>query len=291
MELSDLTLKTLRTVAAFPPIATLRRKNFERKFATHRDAQYFHGIFDTFEEAKASAPSTKPIGYDNHDAASLYRKMTSAIYPRDYPMMFWLERRLQGGARRIFDLGGHIGITYYAFRNYLNYPQDLRWIVHDVPAVLEDGRRWAADHDSSRQLEFAQNLSEGAVNCDVLYANGSLQYIKDDLSRLLNGVDPLPRSLLINQLPVHDTLSYWTLQSIGIAFCPYRIFRQSDFVSSLTELGYTLRDQWQCPEKSCDIAFEHRHSLDHYRGYYFELERGSPQASSFQGGALLSGKS
>jgi putative methyltransferase (TIGR04325 family) len=70
----------------------------------------------------------------------MYLERTKVIYPADYPVMFWLEKFIGEGCRKFFDLGGHIGVSYYAYQLHIGYPQDLRWTVCDVPAVVAKGR-------------------------------------------------------------------------------------------------------------------------------------------------------
>lgn len=61
---------------------------------------------------------------------------------------------------------------------------------------------------------------------------------------------------------------YFTLQSIGTAFCPYRIAAYAPFLEGFTRLGYQIVDRWQNPDKHCQIAFEPEHSVDVYHGFY-----------------------
>ena len=70
---------------------------------------------------------------------------------------------------------------------------------------------------------------------------------------------------------MHDSLDYWTVQSTGKAFCPYRIQRRDAFFGALEKLGYKTQDVWENAEKRCAIAFDPEHSLDVYYGAAFRL--------------------
>jgi putative methyltransferase (TIGR04325 family) len=247
----------------------LRRQSFDREFATARQAHMFRGVFDTFEAAQASAPPSKPIGYDIPEAGEMYRERTRQVYPGDYPVMFWLDRLFAAGGRRIVDIGGHIGVSYYAYQQYLDFPSDLEWVVYDVPAVLASGRELAAKNDSLGRLSFTSSL-DSLKTADIVTASGSLQYLPEALDALLLRNEARPRWLLPNLLPVHPSKQYFTLQSIGLSFCPYRIYGEPQLIGSLEKLGYARRDAWNNAEKSCGVAFDREHSLDHYRGYLFE---------------------
>lgn len=98
---------------------------------------------------------------------------------------------------------------------------------------------------------------------------GSLQYLPDTLAARLAALASRPRHLLLNLTPLHETRSFFTLQSIGTAYCPYRICAAGPFIESLANLGYDLVDQWENPEKRCEIAFHPEHSLDRYHGFHF----------------------
>jgi putative methyltransferase (TIGR04325 family) len=269
MDLLSLGMSAVRGLAASPPAMYLRRRRFDAEFAAARQAHLFRGVYPSFAAAQASAPPSKPIGYDIPEAAAMYKERTRQVYPSDYPVMFWLERLWRAGARDVFDVGGHIGVSYYAYRRYLQYPQALTWTVMDVPAVVEEGRRWAAEQDRERSLRFTDRV-EDLTDDDVLFASGSLQYLPDSLAERLAATRRRPRALLLNLLPVHPTKYYYTLQSIGVSFCPYRIYARTSLLASLREAGYTLRDSWANPEKSCYVAFDDEHSLKGYAGFLFE---------------------
>jgi hypothetical protein len=69
------------------------------------------GSFESFAAAEAGAPPSKTVGYDNAPADAFYSRQVASY---DYPGLFWLGRSLDAGMRRIFDLGGHVGIKDYA---------------------------------------------------------------------------------------------------------------------------------------------------------------------------------
>ena len=210
-----------------------------------------------------------PLGYDNPAAAAMYVERTRKTYPTDYPVMFWLQKLLAQGFTSVFDLGGHIGVSYYAYRRYLTYPSTLRWTVHDVPAVNQRGREVAKERDADRYLSFSEDFN-AVDGMDILIALGSLQYLPETLASRLAKLQKPPRHLILNLTPLHEQNSYFTLQSVGTAFCPYRITAIPTLLKALEELGYASVDHWENPDKKCSIPFFPRHSLDRYHGFYFE---------------------
>lgn len=252
-----------------PGIRAWSASRYERRFAANTSENLFRGVFRSFEQAAASAPASRPIGYDHPEPAAMYRQRMKELYPTDYPVLFWLSQYLQGGARNLFELGGHVGVSYYSYQKVLRYPAELRWTVHDVPTVMERGRALASNVDSLGKLLFAPDFAQ-AAGADVFLAMGVLQYLPQTLAERLRSLSRLPPVLLLNLTPLHPQASYFTLQSIGTAFCPYRIDREDEFVASLQRLGYRLRDAWVNPDKSCRIPFHADRSLSYYRGYCLE---------------------
>ena len=70
----------------------LLERHYEARFAANEDQNLFRGVFDSFEAARASAPASRPVGYDNPAPAKMYRDRFTRVFTNDYPMMMWLER-------------------------------------------------------------------------------------------------------------------------------------------------------------------------------------------------------
>lgn len=260
--------RALDAAARLPGVRSFLRREHDRRFESNTGANLFRGVFATFDEALASAPANRPHGYDNESSAALYLERSRRLYATDYPVLFWLARLGGEGPLRVFDLGGHIGVSYYAYRRHLAFPEGARWVVHDVPAVMARGRVLAAGRDPDGRLGFADRFDE-AADADVLLAQGSLQYLPDTLGERLLALPRRPRHLLVNLTPLHETLAYFTLQSIGTAYCPYRVDSVPGILAQLDAAGYDLLDQWENPDKKCTIPFHPRHSLDQYYGFCF----------------------
>lgn len=171
--------------------------------------------------------------------------------------------------RTVLDVGGSVGIKYFAFSSLLPFPVDLQWMVLDVPAVVERGRQFASERQAERNLSLTTDLSEGE-GVDVLLASGVLQYLPQTLAQLLAGLKRPPKRVVVNTTPIHPDTSFITLNSIGTAFCPYRVQAHGTFVREVSEVGYRLRDNWQNPGKSMWIPFERGLDLDSYSGFCFD---------------------
>ncbi len=264
---------TAKLATGFPGVRHMLESRYERRFHAHVSLlkNLYRGVFDSFADAQASAPPMRPQGYDNSASAELYRERTRRVYLNDYPMMLWLSKLFDAGNTSVFDLGGHIGIAYYAYQRYLHYPDAIRWRVLDVPAVNAAGATWAETHDTRRRLTFTERRAD-ADGADILFAAGSLQYLDYTLADLLGELQRPPAHLILNSVPIHMSASYFTVQNMGATCCPYRITAEREFVDGLKALGYSLQDRWENVDRRCDIPFHPTHSLDRYFGFYFSRD-------------------
>lgn len=268
MKPSDMSL--LRCLWHLPILRGLRKRRFNANFEAGHAIGVCRGIYPGYPQAAAAVPPGQPIGYDHEATTTMYRDRMKRIFPADYPMLHWLTQAFRDGATRVFDLGGHVGLSYYAYRHYLDYPSGMQWLVSDVPAINRAGVEVAHALDTHQCLSFTDDFS-AASGSDVLFTSGCLQYLEQTLSEKIAGLPAHPRWVLVNLLPLHEQSAYWTVQSIGTAFCPYRIQRRDEFIQGMRDLGYELLDDWVNPEKRCEIAFEPAHSLEGYAGMAFRL--------------------
>jgi putative methyltransferase (TIGR04325 family) len=233
----------------------------------------YYGVFDNFAAAKqqANALSTQrlPSTYNVESAGRMYRGQLQQPHVSDYAAMFWLQRMLNEGARKVFDLGGHIGLAYYIYEHLMNLPADIDWCVHDVPLVMQTGREWAREHDPSGRLRFANDLSQ-ADGCDLLISSGALQYMDYSLPELLQRLRVQPTHVLVNRTPMHPNKRYFTLQNLGIAICPYRVESIEQTIDEMHHLGYTLQGRWDLLDRHLRIPFHRGYAIDRYYGFYFK---------------------
>lgn len=253
-----------------PGLLHWRRRRFQRSFAAGQAVGCCSGVYDSYAEAAAAAPPSRPLGYDHADAGAMYRDRLYRVYPSDYAMMVWVQKLVQQGARRVFDFGGHIGLSYYAYERMLSLPPDLTWTVCDLPAIVAAGRDEAARLDTSGRLRFDEDFA-GAADADVLFTAGCIQFLDDTLAERIEKLPRRPRWLLVNLLPLTARPEYFTLMSIGTAYCPYRIQQDSAFFGALARLGYVVEDRWENLDKDCWVAFEPGRSLDRYHGAALRL--------------------
>jgi putative methyltransferase (TIGR04325 family) len=258
--------RRLERVAHLPVIGDVYNAVYTRHFnSASGHVRLFRGIYPDFASAVAAAPKDKPIGFDNEASSLRLADDRHHIFPSDYPILFWLKSLL-GEHDTVFDYGGNVGISYFGFEKYLAYPDGLRWVVYDVPAVAEAGRRIATE-ENARHLSFVTDFVE-LDGADIFLAAGVLQFVEDPL-KSLREAKRRPRHVLINTTPVHPHApSTVTLHAFGTAFCGYHLFNRDTLLSELQALGYELVDEWKNPGKQCIIPGHPDHCIYDYSGFY-----------------------
>ena len=229
----------------------------------------YRGVYASFAEAERAAPKVKPLGYDAADSANWYRGKLNAVSLEDYPVLFWLRAALED-SRSIFEIGGHIGVAYYGFARLLSYPRDLVWTICDVPTIVAAGEALALERGRTNiRFVTSPSSTEGA---DIVLACGALQYIDaPTMAGIIGAFRLRPKHVIVNTTPVYDGEAFITLQNIGSAYCPYRVFNRGEFVASLVRLGYSLVDTWQ-KERPFRVPGHRERSFDHYTGFYFRAD-------------------
>ncbi len=253
----------------FPPLRTWHRFEYSNHFFREGSNQtMFHGVFSSFQDARRAVPGGIPSSSNHPNAAGRFQGERGHVWPSDYPVMFWLSRLL-GDRGTLFDLGGNIGLSYFAFRRFLGTPEGRRWVTYDVPAVI------ALAKDSVRAeeapgLEFTDDFA-AASGCTVLLTSGTLQLIETPLSEMLRGLTDLPRHVIINRTPLTTQAAYYTLLNVGPAIYPYGILNRDEFVQSLAGLGYEVVDEWQNADFRCSIPFHPERAVRTYTGMCLSL--------------------
>lgn len=260
--------RVLNRILSFPGVGFVVRCIYRPFFArASGQRRLFLGLYPTFEAALAAAPSSKPTDYD--DSGCGYVANHNFINPSDYPVLYWLSQVIPP-CSSLADFGGNVGIAYYSFRKYLDIPPEFRWIVYDLPRIVEAGKKVREVEENRDQLSFTTTIEE-LNGTEIFLAAGSLQYVQEPLSTILSKLKHKPKHLLLNKLPVSQTNAYYTLQNTGTAFCPYRVINHAELVQSLSSLGYGLVDVWSNPDLALIIPDAAKYSLPAFSGMYFKL--------------------
>lgn len=238
----------------------------EHFFRVSKWSRMFRGVYNTVEEARRDIPASFLVGFDN-PAGSTFMGSRCALRESDYPILFWLGRLLKPNSS-LLDFGGYLGVSFFAYERYLAYPPGLRWIVYDVDAVVEAGRK-IAEREGRAELTFLSNLN-GLPAPDILLAAGSIHFLDQPFTSYLAQLSELPRIILINKLPLWEGEPFVTLHNMGPAMSTYQIFNRPQFIKSITDLGYELKDSWENADFGCYIPFHPEHAVHAYSGLLFQ---------------------
>lgn len=249
----------------FPFVRILRKIKYDQKFKKNKNLNLFRGVYSSFDQAMAAIPKGVNPGYDNSDSAQMYKHLCEQIFAADYPNLLWLSKIFKEGCQ-VFDLGGHIGIKYYSYQKYIDFPQNFNWTVSDVPAVVKEGKKWS-EKQNALHLTFSTQI-DGFNGYDILFALGSLQYIDFDLGAALKKMELKPHHIIISA-PLTHLPTFYSVNNIGTAYCVYVLRNEEEFIKSISDAGYKLVDQWINEGKRCEIPFYPDHSIEGYRGIYF----------------------
>jgi len=245
---------------------------YERYFFGTAEWQNLHlGVFESFDEADAFAAcrGVRPhFGLDHVKWLQEHRGLST----HDYPVLFWLGR-LVADDIRLVDLGGSVGVTYYAYKAVLPLPPTLRWQVCELPEVVPLGQRIAQERGETALSFTTDRMAiDGAA---ILLAAGVLQYVRTTLAELLQALPAPPRHVLVNRLPLTtQRSSFVTLQNGGAGIQSYRIANDAEFVEQLRRAGYRVVDRWRCMENTTQIPFHPDLTLDHFSGFYLTRDSG-----------------
>ena len=251
---------------ALPPLRYWHRAQYQRHFdKLYKYERLFQGVYPDSAAAVRHIPKQRPVGYNNPESAVSLGRGTPML-PSEYPVIYWLSRLLPENPA-IFDLGGYLGLSYDWYKKYDIFPADLRWVIYDVPAVVDEGRRML-EREPGRPLHFTNDFAEASA-ANVLLASGSLQFCEESLAEMLKKLQTLPAHLIINKLAAHPHKEFYTLQNMGPSIAPYRVVRRLDFIRSLEGLDYELVDSWQNPELTCYIPFHPDETVEAFDGFYF----------------------
>ncbi|MBC8166056.1 MAG: methyltransferase, TIGR04325 family [Bryobacteraceae bacterium] len=218
----------------------------------------------SFAEARRAA-AQKTVGYETCKP-DLYSAFTEALLPGDYQAMFWLQQ-LFANASNLFDFGGNIGTQFYSYSRYISIPPTLTWKVCDIDPFVQYGIELAGVRSAS-QLKFTYSISEGD-GADIFLASGSLHYLEEIVGAALKRMTQPPPHLIVNRVPLIDQPTTVTLQDIGGTLLPCVLWNRDEFLRSVGDAGYTLRDSWTIAELRCAMPLYPDRSAQQYCGFYF----------------------
>ena len=255
---------------ARPALMRWRRK----QFLSAEGATCYFGVFPSFEQARRSLPVSS--AFDTEALTEEYVSVrTRKVFAYDYPVLWWLARAFKNSNLNVLDIGGSVGVHFYAYQKFLELPKGLLWTIAELPAVARIGKRLAQERQA-KALVFKTDLHD-AVTCsdaDIWMAAGSLQYLEHpSVPDLLHRSRKLPEHILLNKLPLYGGATFVTTQNLGCrCFSPVHVFNRNEFIDSIVSEGFQLKDEWPVHERAMYLPGFSQRSFPSFSGLYFAKE-------------------
>ncbi|MGJ7498584.1 methyltransferase, TIGR04325 family [Variovorax sp. RT4R15] len=254
------------------PLVRPAHLQWRRRQFLSKDGHGSHfGVFDDFKAARAWLPRSP--AFDQAALAAEYVDVRSKkVFSYDYPVMWWLDRALRDGATSVLDIGGSVGVHYYAYRRYFDMPNLVTWRVVEVPAIVSIGQDLATQNGAT-VLSFTEDLhqSVGTASYDIWISAGAIHYLEEGRpDQLIKRCARRPRHILLNKLPLYSGEDFVTVQNIGEgAFAPLHVYNRARLIQDIKALGYTLWDKWAVQERAMDLPGYPERSFPSFTGLYF----------------------
>ena len=236
-----------------------------------RRVNAFRGLYSSFDEALKAVPPQTLTGYNHaelHDAPvrlNCTQADMETLNPIDYPVLVWLRKAFEDSSI-VCDLGGNTGNSYYAFRRYIPYPENVQWTICDLPEAVKSGEAMR-QRTHCPGLSFTTDLAT-VENAEIFLTCGAIQYMDASLPDFLGHLKNRPRHLIVQRVAFYEGEEYFTLQNICGVYVPYKIMNDANFVASLAALGYELVDRWSI-DRPCVIPFHPDRFVKGQSGMYF----------------------
>lgn len=234
----------------------------------------YRGVYRSFDEAHSARRNVNE--YDvinagkNEKVESGDEKLDTWFSKDDYPLVYWLHCILNENSK-VLELGGSLGHFFYSSKPYLPIAQQLPWQIAELPGAVKLGAKIAESRAVST-LSFIDSQELGEADAaNVFMTAGTIQYIESTLPQLVASLKQKPEHVIVHQLPVHDSQSFWTLQDLQRCEVPYQIYSHEQLVATMSEQGYAMVDTWY-KDRTIRIPRHSAHTVNRYAGYYFKLQ-------------------
>jgi putative methyltransferase (TIGR04325 family) len=233
----------------------------------------YRGAFATWEETVQAASKSQLSDYDIINASKASaperekQRLDTWFHDSDYPLLYWLSRTISERCT-VLDLGGSLGHFFYSIQNKLDLPENLQYVIAELPAAVAYGTEIAQERKESRLSFLDSRMLSSVRNLDVFLSAGALQYMPKHLPEIIDEFSVRPAHVLIHNLPVHAEREFFTIQNLGLCEVPYRIYSESLLCNEMKSRGYELTAKW-LKDRTIEIPFHRQLVIQGYAGYYF----------------------
>lgn len=153
----DVFILVKKFIKQIPGVYKIRRSRAKKYFLSPQGYASEYGVFRNFAEAREFLPQSKEFNVENFEDEYVNLR-TKRIFSYDYPVLFWLTKAFESGAQNVFDIGGSVGVHYFAYKKYINYPTGLQWHIYEVDSIVDKGRQLAKSENAD-VLSFTKSLN------------------------------------------------------------------------------------------------------------------------------------
>jgi putative methyltransferase (TIGR04325 family) len=259
----------VRAVLHVPFVRSLRDRHHYSRFLSNDGYASFYGVFDSFDDARKQLPPSPE--FNNRDLAAEYLAVRARkVFAYDYPVIYWLSEAFRSGATSVFDLGGSVGVHYYAYKAVMTYPASLKWEVFETPEIVKLGGE-VAQRSGVSKLSFTDTLLPNKLAADIWISAGALQYIEScQVGTLLQQCSSPPKYIILNKLPLYDGDDFVVTQNIGEGcFAPSYVYNRGRLIKEIEDCGYHLLASWDAPERKFHLPGHPERSFGCFSGLCF----------------------
>lgn len=244
--------------------------NYRERFMSKDGISSNYGFYKTEKEACNELSKFIDIGYEDRliDIEPYFNFRFNINKYFDYPVLFWLKDLIKDNSQ-VLDFGGKLGEHFYAYQNYISFPENLKWIVLELPKIIEAGEKLRNLRNEPRLAFIDENHSP--KNFDVMLASGVIQYV--DKKFLESLFENNYEHIIINRLPLNKSNEFITIQNVGGAFAFHYIYNKDEFIKFIEAKGFKLIDEWEETFDSIIINPKVERKLIsclRYYGFYFK---------------------
>lgn len=233
-----------------------------------RTAPIWEGVYPHFREVPASGPGYQGDAWRNSAVEDTRRTMNivqrQAAIPTEVAEYAFLSLlasvlyRQNGGALRVLDFGGGVGISYVHLINSL--PECSRIDYHVVElewAIREGSRLFAQD----RRVRFHRSLPDELADVDILHVKNALEYVEDYAGLLTRLCTYRARYFLFVELCAGEFSTYASAQrNIPGTVIPHWFLNANEIIGVMKRGGYSLifRSAMELPVNQRNFPEEYR---------------------------------
>ena len=255
-----------------PPIIFNLYKSIFSK--AHRS---YSGFYKSFLECRQK--NIIAAGYNNPNYAKWSRDKTerylklpdykrTTCYIQEIKFLIYAQVLLDRlGNIRIFDFGGGVGWQYIKLFRLKEFFK-IYYTIYELPEVVYISKDYF-HNKGFKNIEFTDKMPGKDIKFDMCVLSSVLHYVEDYKGLLKDICLYNPKFIFISRLPAGDLQEFVTLQTINEASFPCYVFNWENIKKILSDLNYSIFDEWEEAESFYLNSGGKKITLPVYKGALF----------------------